>query len=99
MITVNNRTEMDYKVSPRLRECHLLALSGHSRGKFTQPRAHILANLCTVVVVVVVPEGKFVVYDERPTTCAFSLSHHHRQTPHLHRWHYLLYRYVQNIEG
>ena len=39
-------TEMGHKVGPRLRESRLLAPSG-SGHEFTQPRAHLKAQLCS----------------------------------------------------
>ena len=43
----SRHTEMGYKMGPRLREYHLLTPSGSER-EFTQPRAHLIAQLCSV---------------------------------------------------
>ena len=54
---------MGYKLIPRLRESHLLAPSAHGGGKFTQPRAHLLADPCRLepshLVLKVLPEVKW----------------------------------------
>ena len=42
------QTEMGYEVGPRLRESRLLAPSGCQR-QFTQPRAPLMAQFCTVM--------------------------------------------------